>query len=240
MSSPDLLRARLEGMVGGPLPEYHVLHNALQTVTLEPQQLFSEVGIIDRRLVFVIDGVLSIAIPHDGREWIRRFAGPGDVLSCVPPLGHPIAAIGGTLLEIPAQASSDHLRTQYRVRAITKTRLRTLDAAIFWSLVSRHPKWQFLALLSFLVSTAQHEKRERELLTLSAEERYRALVAERPELLGRVPQKDLARYIGVTPVAMSRIVTRIRAGARSDQPGDGGPIRDADLESETRARADGA
>ena len=75
-----------------------------------------------------------------------------------------------------------------------------------------------MALIASIASTALQERRERELLTLNAEERYRLLVQERPELVSLVPQKDLARYIGVTPVAMSRIVSRVRQGLVAEGP----------------------
>jgi CRP-like cAMP-binding protein len=54
------------------------------------------------------------------------------------------------------------------------------------------------------------EKRERELLTLDAEERYRCFVAETPGLARRIPQKILARYLGVTAVGLNRIVKRVQ------------------------------
>jgi CRP-like cAMP-binding protein len=52
------------------------------------------------------------------------------------------------------------------------------------------------------------ERREREFLTESAEERYRMLMDRSPELFDKVTQKDIARYLGITPVALSRIRKR--------------------------------
>jgi len=43
----------------------------------------------------------------------------------------------------------------------------------------------------------------------SPEERYRNLLAQRPDLLNRVPQHQLATFLGVTPVSLSRIRKRI-------------------------------
>jgi len=213
VSRSDVVRSRLEAMAGTALPEYHLFERAETTVNLDPHEVLFDVGVRDRRLFFVIEGVLSIAIiPPNGRESIRRFAGVSDLISAVPPLGHPVAA---PLLTGATPVGSPSALTHYRARAITRAKLKAVDSAVFWELAGRHRAWHHLALLSFLASVALHEKRERELLTLSAEERYLLLVAERPELLGRVPQKDLARYIGVTPVAMSRIVARIRSGAVS-------------------------
>lgn len=39
----------------------------------------------------------------------------------------------------------------------------------------------------------------------TAEERYKALVQEHPEIVQRVPQKLIASYLGITPVSLSRI-----------------------------------
>lgn len=55
------------------------------------------------------------------------------------------------------------------------------------------------------------EQRERDLLVLSPEERYRSLLQELPEIERRVSQKDLAAYIGVTPVGLNRIVKRVKS-----------------------------
>ena len=52
------------------------------------------------------------------------------------------------------------------------------------------------------------ERREREFLTESAEERYRMLLERSPALFDKVTQKDIARYLGITPVALSRIRKR--------------------------------
>jgi CRP-like cAMP-binding protein len=41
------------------------------------------------------------------------------------------------------------------------------------------------------------------------EERYRALLRKRPHLVNRVPQHQLASYLGITPESLSRIKKRI-------------------------------
>ena len=52
-------------------------------------------------------------------------------------------------------------------------------------------------------------KREQNLLNLTAEERYKRLFKERPELLKIIPLKYISSYIGVTAQALSRIRKRI-------------------------------
>ena len=65
------------------------------------------------------------------------------------------------------------------------------------------------AVIDFLLVFAmKKERREKEFLTESAETRYRMLVDQSPGLLDKVRQKDIARYLGITPVALSRIRAR--------------------------------
>ncbi|RBP51118.1 Crp/Fnr family transcriptional regulator [Arenicella xantha] len=62
---------------------------------------------------------------------------------------------------------------------------------------------------SLLELSMKKERREYEFLCLSAEQRYRLLREREPELIGRVTQNDIARYLGITPVALSRIKARL-------------------------------
>ena len=43
----------------------------------------------------------------------------------------------------------------------------------------------------------------------SPEERYKSLLVKRPQLIDRVPQHQLASYLGITPESLSRIKKRI-------------------------------
>lgn len=65
------------------------------------------------------------------------------------------------------------------------------------------------ALNSLLLQVAmKKERREYELLCLSAEQRYLVLCRREPELIQRLSQNDVARYLGITPVSLSRIRSR--------------------------------
>jgi CRP-like cAMP-binding protein len=50
-------------------------------------------------------------------------------------------------------------------------------------------------------------------LLRTPEERYRELLDTRPDLLDRVPQYQLASYLGVTPESLSRIRKRLQTKA---------------------------
>lgn len=58
--------------------------------------------------------------------------------------------------------------------------------------------------------------RERELPMLTPRERYRQFLAERTELVKLATQRDIASYLGVTAVGLSRIATRTRLESTAD------------------------
>lgn len=59
-----------------------------------------------------------------------------------------------------------------------------------------------------LALAMKKERREYEFLCLSPEQRYLAFCQREPELIERLTQQDIARYLGITPVALSRIRKR--------------------------------
>jgi len=62
------------------------------------------------------------------------------------------------------------------------------------------------SLIDLLLNFAmKKEQREYELLCLSAQQRYQNLLARVPNIYEMVTQNDMARYLGITPVALSRI-----------------------------------
>jgi len=54
-------------------------------------------------------------------------------------------------------------------------------------------------------------RREYEFLTMDAQTRYLALIEQYPTLENELPQYQLASYLGITPVALSRIRTQLKA-----------------------------
>ncbi|MDQ6418510.1 hypothetical protein RB620_03575 [Paenibacillus sp. LHD-117] len=49
-------------------------------------------------------------------------------------------------------------------------------------------------------------------ISASPEEWFRLLLQQRPDLLQRVPQHQLASYLGITPESLSRIKRRVLQG----------------------------
>ncbi len=87
--------------------------------------------------------------------------------------------------------------------------LLRLKYADLLDVVQQKPE-RSLAFINMLIDViAKKERREFEFLCLSAEERYQQILENTPELLKRATQNDIARYLGITPVALSRIRGRM-------------------------------
>jgi len=77
----------------------------------------------------------------------------------------------------------------------------------------RHPFWERFSRHLVENLAVRKERREAELLMDSAEARYDRFVRNFPDLVARLPLFHIASFLGITPVALSRIRAR-KASAR--------------------------
>lgn len=146
--------------------------------------------------VFVVNtGIVRMVYEtRAGDSWIKGFAEAG---TCFASL---------TALEDNGVAS-------YSAYAGTDAEVDRMDYRLLTRLADRHPAWMHVVGNAFRIYGQRKEQREMELLTMSAEERYLAFLRRHPQLAGAVRQRDIASYVRVTPVALSRIRSRlIRSG----------------------------
>jgi len=139
---------------------------------------------------WVREGICRIyRVDSEGSETTKSFSVPGQL--CAP---------YAELLEKSPSRSF--------VQALSPVRALRLPVAPFQKLAETELEWALvlrkIAELSFL----EKENREHEFLTLSASDRYARVVQEAPELFQTVPLRIIASYLGITPVALSRIRAR--------------------------------
>jgi CRP-like cAMP-binding protein len=130
----------------------------------------------------------------DGSEAIKSFAGPGALFAC------PFALSAGGI-------------ASFGSIAIGKSSVESIAFDEIDALARQFHPWERALRTGFQALAARKTRRERDLLMLTAEQLYRQVVAEEPALLEEVPQKDLAAYLGVTPVGLNRIAQRCRRQA---------------------------
>jgi len=85
---------------------------------------------------------------------------------------------------------------------------RPEDEQIF---MEKMPRMEMLNRIGVEMELQKSQEKLADYILSSPEERYLNLLETRPDLLDRVPQYQLASYLGVTPESLSRIRKRIMA-----------------------------
>ncbi len=174
------------------LPDWVQAERRLQTRSFKKDEAVFHQGVPHGFVYGVRQGLVKLQyLDDEGGEWIKSFAQEGRFFASL-------------------SALSPQGRTSFMVTAVEPTELERLDYVDLAQLADRHLSWAKALWQLTKAYAARKESRERELLTRTAELRYRTFVAQEPELAQRIPQKDLARYLGVTPVGLNRIAMRIK------------------------------
>ena len=165
----------------------------IHLVNLARQQTLFDIGQPHPYLYVVRQGCLKLLYRHaDGREWVHDFVCEGAFFCSLQAL-------------MPGGVSS------YACVALEACELERIDYRWLEDAAQASPIWQRALLNGWKLHATRRELRERDLLTLSPTERYQAFVAQQPGLNRRIPQKDLALFLGITPVSLSRLRARLLA-----------------------------
>ena len=154
------------------------------------ERLFDQGAKVDTVFILQSGLVKLVYETVDGNEWVksliadRGLFGPSDYAE-----GNAIA---------------------YSARAIEPSSLGQIPLGWISQTLSTSPDMA-MAYARFVNWVRQRkEAREAALLCQGPEDRYRDLLASSPDLLARMPQADIARYLRITPIAFSRIKRRLR------------------------------
>lgn len=197
ISSASTFRTLLAGAAGQDIPQWGALEGALSAVKLGSGETAFDAGERHPFVYAVRSGLMKlIYVDAEGNEWIKSFAQEGQFFGSATALlmdgktSFSAAAVGPALLEkLPYE-------TLCRVSETDPALARAMYALMF------EFAWR-------------KEQRERDLLTLRGEERYLAFMRDEVALASRLAQKDVARYLGMTPVGLNRIVSRLRTQLRA-------------------------
>jgi len=148
-------------------------------------------GDADRSLYFVQTGLLkAYYTSEDGKESVKSFLMPNDLI------GSLTSSFVDKNCSFNLVCLESAILTKISFDILLETSKNNLDVA--GDMIE--------ILLRFAM---KKEQREYEFLCMSAEERYCKIAKESPMLLEKVTQNDLSRYLGITPVGLSRIKKRV-------------------------------
>lgn len=98
------------------------------------------------------------------------------------------------------------LTSKYTIQAIEHSTVIEIPYSTLQMLMDRSHGWERFVRTALERLYIRKEERERELLYLSALERYQAFLLKYPGLEHRIPQYHIASYLGISPVSLSRIL----------------------------------
>jgi CRP-like cAMP-binding protein len=178
--------------LAGVLPaDASALFAMTREVQLEANEVYIKAGDTDRRLAFIEQGIMRAYIIKDNGDdatlflrWEKQFIASHDTI-------------------IHRQPS------RFIYRALEPTTLLEMDYDVLEEVLKTHPEYEPLRNFFLLRMLSESLAIMEAFVTLSPEERYRNLLAERFDLVNRVPDKYIASMLGITPVSLSRIRKRM-------------------------------
>lgn len=217
------LRVHLEAYAGGPLPDFDLFARNVTEVVVPARRVLIRAGDHHPYVYLVTHGLLkTVHEPPGEAPRILFFTDENDFAASLSALGMTgLHALHEKGMEYPhglfARAARGEARSSL-IAVETSSTLRA-DFQLLEQLAERHARWAqliitFLASHSVKLTSCLYSVRCED-----AERRFHRLLADNPTLPGRVTQRDLASYLGVSEAAMSRIIGRVRA---TGNPGDKG------------------
>lgn len=213
------LRLLLEAYAGCELPQWDLFAGNVRVVRAEPGTVLFSVGDHHPYIYFVQRGLLKAQMVTEGdRLSTVFFPEEGDVLASMSALGiegiRRVAARGlhprAETLRAAVEAESLHTIT-----AIEPSMLLRVNHRVIEHLSGQHLQWSRLTTTIALMHATTLQA-DTAWLRSTPEQRYRSVLKEHPGLVQRVTQRDLASFLNITDVALSRIAKRVRS--ESDRP----------------------
>ena len=182
-----MLRKKLKQIVNFDVKTLDLLTSMFSEFQLKKGDFLAKQGEYSKNVAFVTSGVLRAYFRNNrGEEYNKTFFTEGSFVAAYSSIitGHK------NLIDI---------------NCLTNCTLLVADYQLIRSFYDRYPKVERLARILAEQFFVNKEKREIELVTLSAKERYVIFQQEHPELDQRIPQYHIASYLGITPTQLSRI-----------------------------------
>lgn len=169
---------------------YSFLETKGQVVHKKKNDHLFRQGELDVSLYYIKAGLLkAYYISEEGKEFVKSFLMPGNV----------IANLTSVHLKEPCSYSVVCLETSDLIKVAFEDLYR----------LGKENQSVAINIIDVLLKLAlKKERREYEFLCMSAEKRFQQIREKTPELLDKVTQNDVAGYLGITPVALSRIKNR--------------------------------
>jgi CRP-like cAMP-binding protein len=159
---------------------------SFKSETIKKGDYFLRSGRHCNKLSFIEEGILRIYVDMPDREVTQWISTSGSFVTDFNAFFYRNASLRN-------------------IHALTNTQLLTIDHDEYLKLGKLMPAWNTFEKLFIGKCFVFMENRVFDLISLSAEERYKRLFEQNSELLNQAPLQDIASMLGMTPETLSRI-----------------------------------
>lgn len=159
----------------------------LRIRNLAKEEYFLRAGQRPATVGFMTEGWLRyFHTDAEGREYIRYFCNGENFVSS-------------------QSALVNNEPSGFSIQAIEPSRIVVFDYKGWLALLESHPAWGIIHTAILDEALAVAERRERSLILDDATDRYLRFLEDYPGVEAHVRQYDIASYLGISPVSLSRI-----------------------------------
>lgn len=185
------LKKYIEGFIVLENDEWLEFSKYIYQTTLNKKELFIKPADEHKKLGFIINGLLrSYFISEKGIEHTVNFYTDNNFIVC------------GKL--------SSSIHEKYYVEVVEDAKILAINEQDFCRLMEKNKNWKIFITGIIDDQYSQSITRIENLLALSAEQRYQCFNNDFNHIIHKIPQYQIASYLGVTPVALSRIIKRLK------------------------------
>ena len=194
----SLIRSHFSKLIELTDEEFNYFSSLAKFRKLRKKQYLVQAGDICRYESFVIKGCLrAYSVDDKGQEHVVQFAAEE----------WWIADMNSFLTETAAI---------YNVDALEDCELLQLDKPSLEKLYIHVPKFERFFRIKVQIAFTGLQQRITASMSETAEQRYLAFIRQYPHLEQRIPQRQIASYIGITPEFLSRLRKNfLKAGTKS-------------------------
>lgn len=162
------------------------LLSSIKVKSFNKGQIINQEGQICKHLFFIEKGLVKHYYHHKDRVFILRFFSDT----------HFFTVLDSFVNQTPSQ---------FTTIALEDTVTGAIDCADFEALCRKHHSFETFCRKLFTLAAVVNLKRIKEMFDADATELYNEFMQENPHLLQRISLGDIASYLGISQVTLSRI-----------------------------------
>lgn len=183
----DNLAATLNSLAILSDAEMEQLFGIAKTVTIPKGECFIRQGEVPQTFGFVCEGLFRYYyLTESGKEFTKGFFAETTFISAYSALLH-------------------HRESYFTIEALENSTIVVIEYTAWKALAKESLAWHKILLALLSKGYATKEEREREFLLFDAQTHYERFRQNYPDAEKRIKQHHIASYLGITPVALSRI-----------------------------------